>query len=99
MKYSQAFAKTTRNTAKDEVTANADLLTRAGFVDKLMAGAYNYLPLGLRVLRNIEEVVRQEMNAVGGQEILMAMLHPKANWTTTGGWENIDVLFKVKKSH
>lgn len=96
MKYSQAFAKTTRNTAKDEVTANADLLTRAGFVDKLMAGAYNYLPLGLRVLRNIEEVVRQEMNAVGGQEILMAMLHPKANWTTTGGWENIDVLFKVK---
>lgn len=96
MKYSQAFAKTTRNTAKDEVTANADLLTRAGFVDKLMAGAYNYLPLGLRVLRNIEEVVRQEMNAVGGQEILMAMLHPKANWATTGGWDNIDVLFKVK---
>ena len=96
MKYSQAFARTTRNTAKDEVTANADLLTRAGFVDKLMAGAYNYLPLGLRVLRNIEDVVRQEMNVVGGQEILMAMLHPKANWTTTGGWDNIDVLFKVK---
>lgn len=54
------------------------------------------MPLGLVVLRNIEEIVRQEMNAVGGQEVLMPALHPKANWVTTGGWDNIDVLFKIK---
>lgn len=96
MKYSTLFGKTTRNGPKDEVTANADLLTRAGFVEKLMAGAYTYLPLGLRVLENISEIVRQEMDAIGGQELLMPMLHPKNNWVQTGGWDSIDVLFKVK---
>lgn len=96
MKYSTLFGKTTRNGPKDEVTANAHLLTRAGFVEKLMAGAYTYLPLGLRVLDNISEIVRQEMDAIGGQELLMPMLHPKNNWVQTGGWDSIDVLFKVK---
>ena len=95
MKYSQTFGKTTRNVSQDEVTINAQLLTKAGFVDKLMGGVYTYLPLGLRVLNNISDVVRQEMDAIGGQEVLMPMLHPKANWTTTGGWDAIDVLFKV----
>ncbi len=61
-----------------------------------MAGVYSYLPLGLRVLRNIEQIVRQEMNAIGGQELLMPMLHPKAIWEQTGGWGSIDVLFKIK---
>lgn len=61
-----------------------------------MAGVYSYLPLGIRVLKNIEQIVREEMNAVGGQEILMPILHPKANWVTTGGWDKIDVLFKIK---
>lgn len=96
MKYSTLFGKTTRNVPKDEVTANAELLTRAGFVEKLMAGAYTYLPLGLRVLDNISDIVREEMNAIGGQELLMPMLHPKANWVQTGGWDSIDVLFKVQ---
>lgn len=75
---------------------NAQLLTRAGFVSKLMAGVYSYLPLGLRVLKKIEQIVREEMDAVGGQEILMPTIHPKENWKTTGGWDNIDVLFKLK---
>lgn len=96
MKQSQLFTKTERFAPKDEETTNARLLTRAGFVEKLMAGVYNYLPLGLLTLRKIETVVREEMNKIGGQEILMAMLHPKENWQTTGGWDKIDVLFKIK---
>ncbi|MFA6306686.1 MAG: aminoacyl--tRNA ligase-related protein [Patescibacteria group bacterium] len=96
MKQSQLFTKTERFAPKDEETINAQLLTRAGFTEKLMAGVYNYLPLGLLTLRKIEQVVREEMNKIGGQEILMAMLHPKENWEKTGGWDNIDILFKIK---
>ena len=92
MKYAAMFGKTTRNVPKDEVTANAELLTRAGFVEKLMAGAYTYLPLGLKVLDNISAIVREEMDAIGGQELLMPMLHPSANWKTTGAWKTLDVL-------
>jgi prolyl-tRNA synthetase len=96
MRYSTLFGKTTRNIPRDEVTANAELLTRAGFVEKLMAGAYTYLPLGLRVLDNIAGVIREEMNAIGAQELLMPMLHPKERWVTTGAWDSVDVLFKVR---
>lgn len=81
---------------KDADTVNHKLLTQAGFVDQLMAGVYSYLPLGLRVLKKIEQVVRVEMDVIGGQEILMPVLHPKAIWETTKGWKNIDVLFKLK---
>jgi prolyl-tRNA synthetase len=95
MLQSHLFVKTERNAPKDETTANAQLLVRAGFVDKLMAGVYTYLPLGLRTLTKIAQIVREEMDAIGGQEILMPMLHPKEIWETTGGWNNIDVLFKV----
>jgi prolyl-tRNA synthetase len=95
MRLSQSFARPTKSVA-DYDTANARLLVQAGFVDQLMAGVYSYLPLGLRVLRRIEQVVREEMNAIGGQEVLMPGLHPKANWETTGGWDSIDVLFHVK---
>ena len=96
MKYSTLFGKTTRNVPRDEVTANAELLTRAGFVEKLMAGAYTYLPLGLKVLDNISDIVRAEMNAIGGQELLMPMLHPKENWVRTGQWQTLDVLFELE---
>lgn len=95
MRQSQLFTRTERFAPKDEETVNAQLLARAGYVDKLMSGVYSYLPLGLRVLRRIEAVVRAEMNLIGGQEVLMPMLHPKSIWETTGGWEKIDVLFKV----
>ena len=93
MRQSLLFVKTERNAPKDELTANARLLARAGFVDKLMAGAYTYLPLGLRVLRNIEQIVREEMDNIGGQEVLMPMLHPKDIWETTRRWKNIKKLF------
>jgi prolyl-tRNA synthetase len=96
MLQSKLFTKIERNAPKDEATVNAQLLTRAGFVSKLMAGAYSYLPLGLRVLRKIENIVREEMDAIGGEEVSMAMLHPKSIWKTTGGWDSIDVLFKLK---
>lgn len=96
MKYSKLFGKTLRQPPKEADTINHKLLTQAGFVEQLMAGVYSYLPLGLKVLRNIEQVVREEMDTIGGQELLMPILHPADIWKTTGGWEKIDVLFKVK---
>ncbi len=96
MYYSQLFGKTIKHAPKDSDTANHRLLTQAGFVDQLMAGVYSYLPLGLRVLRKIEIIIREEMNKVGGQEVLMPILHPSEIWKTTGAWDNVDVLFKIK---
>lgn len=96
MKYSHLFGKTTRNIPKDETTANAELLTRAGFVEKLMAGVYTYLPLGRLVLARLSQVVREEMDAIGGQELVMPMLHPKENWVRTGAWGTVDVLFALE---
>ncbi|MEK7607044.1 MAG: aminoacyl--tRNA ligase-related protein [Patescibacteria group bacterium] len=96
MKRSYFFAHITKEPPADETSVNAQLLVRGAFVDKLMAGVYSYLPLGLRVLRKIENIVREEMDAIGGQEVLMAMLHPKTIWEQTGGWGSIDVLFKIQ---
>jgi len=95
MKYSKQFSKTFKNPPSDADTINHKLLTQAGYVDQLMAGVYSYLPLGLRTLRKIENIVREEMNEIGANEVLMAMLHPKDIWETTGGWNNVDVLFKI----
>lgn len=96
MKQSQLFTKTKKEAPKDEVSLNAQLLIRAGFVDKVMAGVYTYLPLGLRVLKKIENIVREEINSVGGQEIFMPSLQPKENWEQTGRWSTMDDLYKVK---
>lgn len=96
MRYSKLFTKTLRQPPKDATTINHRLLTQAGFVEQLMAGVYTYLPLGLKVLRNIERIVREEMDAIGGQEILMPILHPRQNWEQTKGWNTIEVLFKLK---
>ncbi len=93
---SQTAFKPLKDAPKDADTINHKLLVQAGFVRQLMAGVYTYLPLGLRVLNKISQVVREEMDKVGGQEILMPMLHPAENWKKSGGWDNIDVLFKVK---
>lgn len=95
MKQSQLFTKTQKEAPADEVAKNAKLLIRAGFVDKLQAGVYTYLPLGLRVLKKIETIIREEMNNAGGQEILMPSLQPKENWQTTGRWDTMDDLYKV----
>lgn len=96
MRYSHLFSKTLRQAPKDADTINHKLLTQAGFVDQLMAGVYSYLPLGLRVLRKIEQIVREEMDAIGGQEVLMGTLHPKEIWEKTGAWDSVDVLFKIQ---
>jgi prolyl-tRNA synthetase len=96
MRLSSQFVKTLREAPREAETVNHKLLTQAGFVDMLMAGVYSYLPLGLKVLRNIEGIVRDEMDKAGGNEILMPILHPSDVWKTTGGWDSIDVLFKIK---
>lgn len=95
MKYSQLFGKTSKQVPKDEASVNAKLLIRAGFIRKELAGVYNYLPLGQKVLTNIANIVRSEMNAAGGQEILLSSLQNKINWEKTGRWKSFDVLFKV----
>ncbi len=95
MRYSKLFGKSLKE-SKQYDTLNANLLTKAGFVNQLMAGSYSMLPLGLRVLHKIEDIIRDEMNKIGGQEILMPALHPASNWKKTGGWDSIDVLFKIK---
>ncbi|MFH1246597.1 MAG: aminoacyl--tRNA ligase-related protein [Candidatus Liptonbacteria bacterium] len=96
MLQSELFSRTARDVPADEVSLNAKLLIRGGFIDKLMAGVYSYLPLGLRVLKNVERIIREEMEAVGGQEILMPSLQPKANWVKTGRWESLDSLFRFE---
>ncbi len=96
MKQSQLFTKTRREAPKDEVSKNAQLLVRAGYVHKEMAGVYSYLPLGRLVLEKIEKIVREEMNHIGGQEVRMATLHPSEPWKQTGAWDNVDVVFKIQ---
>ena len=96
MRQSVLFTRTRHEAPKDEAAKNAQLLIRAGFVHKEMAGVYSYLPLGLRVLAKIDRIVREEMNGVGGQEVRMATLHPSENWKKTGAWDAVDVLFKIK---
>ncbi len=95
MRQSRLFTKARREAPSDEVAKNAQLLVRAGYIHKEMAGVYSYLPLGQRVLGKIENIIREEMDAIGGQEIRMATLHPSENWKKTGGWDGVDVLFKI----
>lgn len=96
MRQSELFTKTRRDAPKDEVSKNAQLLIRAGFVHKEMAGVYSYLPLGRRTLGKIEQIIRDEMDAIGGQELRMATLHPSEPWKQTGAWDGVDVLFKIQ---
>lgn len=96
MRQSQLFTKTRREAPKDEVSKNAQLLIRAGFIYKEMAGVYAFLPLGLRVLERIKHIVREEMNAAGGQELIMTSLQRKELWEKTDRWDDkkVDVWFK-----
>lgn len=98
MKLSHLFTKTLREAPRDEESKSAQLLIRAGFIFKEMAGVYTFLPLGLAVLRNIEQIVRDEMNAIGASELQMTGLQTKEIWETTGRWDDkaIDVWFKTK---
>ena len=99
MKQSQLFTKTRKEAPKDEVAKNAELLIRGGYIHKEMAGVYTYLPLGLRVLNNINGIIRDEMNKVGGQEILLTSLQEKDAWEKTNRWvtnPDVDVWFTTK---
>lgn len=98
MRYSQLFGKTVKNVSSDLESRNAELLTKAGYVDQLTAGVYTYLPLGLRVLENIKNIVREEMDAIGGQEIAMPSLTPKEPWVKTGRWDDPgkEVMFQLE---
>jgi len=98
MKQSQLFTKTSKQVSADETSLNAQLLIRAGYIDKLSAGIYTFLPLGLRVLRKIENIVREAMDKKGSQELLMTAMSPKDNWQQTKRWESLDVLYKFEGS-
>ncbi len=98
MYQSKLFTKTRKEAPKDEVSKNAQLLIKAGFINKEMAGVYSYLPLGLRVLNNINNIIREEMNILGGQEIFLTSLQEKENWDKSNRWsdEIVDIWFKTK---
>src|SRR3989344_5225036 len=101
MLQSKLFTKTRKEVPADEVSRSAELLIRGGFINKEMAGVYDYLPLGLRVLKKIENIIRQEMDAIGGQEIIMSSLQRQELWQkhfNQDRWDDakVDIWFKTK---
>ncbi|MDB5159917.1 MAG: prolyl-tRNA synthetase [Candidatus Saccharibacteria bacterium] len=98
MRVTQLFTKTTKDAPADEVAKNAQLLIRAGYIYKEMAGVYAYLPLGKRVLDKIIQIIREEMDSIGGNEISLTALQNSDVWKTSGRWDDevIDVWFKTK---
>lgn len=98
MRQSQLFTKTIKETPKDETSRNAQLLLKAGFIYKEMAGVYSFLPLGFRVMKKIEYIIRQEMNKLGGQEITLSSLQNKETWEPSNQWDDaeVDIWFKTK---
>lgn len=98
MKRSQLFSKTRKDAPSDEQAINAQLLIRAGFIHKEMAGVYTYLPLGLRVLNKIIQIIREEMNAIGGQEMQLTTLQQQDSWVASGRWSDdvMDVWFRTE---
>ena len=95
---SKTFVKTLRNAPSDETAANGALLTRAGYIHKEMAGVYDYLPLGIRVLENIKGIIREELNSIGCQEVLMSALQNPEPWEKTGRFsdQEVDIWFKTE---
>ena len=97
MKRTELFTKTLRDTPADETSKNAQLLIRAGYVSKEMAGVYSWLPLGLRVIEKIKQIIREEMNSLGGQELIMSTLQNREIWEKSGRWDDkvVDNWFKT----
>lgn len=97
MRVSTLVTKTSKNIPADETAKNAQLLIRAGYVYKVMAGVYAYTPLGLRVLERIKQIVREEMNAIDSNELIMTSLQNRETWEQTGRWSDdaVDVWFKT----
>lgn len=100
MLQSQLFPKTKKEAPKDAESVNHKLLVRAGFMDQLMAGSWTLLPMGWKVVNKINQIIREEINAIGGQEMLMPLLHPKAIWGETGRWDKAnEIMYKLKDMH
>ena len=98
MRLSKSFGKTLREAPADAEMISHQLLLRANFVRPTGAGIYSFMPLGYRVLRKIWQIMAEEMDAIGGQEMWMPNLNPAALWQASGRWHSVDVLFKVKGS-
>ena len=98
---SRLLTKSRKDISKDEVSVNAQLLERGGFVSKLAAGIYSYLPLGLKVLTKIETIVREEMDGIESEEVLLPALTPKAPWAATGRWTDpgTQLQFQLKNNN
>ena len=98
MRQSHLFTKTRKENPADETSKNAQFLIRGGFLYKEMAGAYAMLPLGLRVLNKVITIIREEMNAIGGQEVTLTALQDKELWEKTNRWSDdvVDNWFKTK---
>lgn len=98
MKMSELATKTLHQAPADETAKNAQLLIKAGFINKEMAGVYSFLPLGLAVLNKVMAVIREEMDAIGGQEVLLSGLQNPAPWQASGRWDDsvVDIWFKTK---
>ncbi|MCL4404257.1 His/Gly/Thr/Pro-type tRNA ligase C-terminal domain-containing protein [Patescibacteria group bacterium] len=97
MRQTELFSKTHKDFPKDEVAINAQLLIKANFVQKLMAGVYSFMPLGYRTLEKIMAIIREEMNALGASELLMPALHPRSIWDATGRWDTMKkVMYQFK---
>lgn len=100
VKQSTLFPKTQKTPPTDAESVNHKLLVRAGFMDQLMAGSWTLMPLGLRVVGKINQIIREEMNAVGGQELAMPLLHPKSIWNESGRWDTAkEVMYQFKDIH
>ncbi len=98
MRYSLAVGKTKKEAPKDETSISAQFLLRGGFIHKELAGAYAFLPLGLKVLNKIVQIIREEMVAIGGQELVLSSLQNPEVWQKSGRWDDeaYDIWFKTK---
>ena len=97
MKQSLIFPRTLKKAPKEAVSINHKLLVRAGFIDQLMAGSWTLLPMGFKVVKKINQIIREEMNRIGSQEVLMPLMHPKAIWNETGRWDKAKkVMYQFK---
>lgn len=102
MRYSRFFPKSKKQDFKEDLSVNAKLLIKAGFIDQLMAGSYTLLPLGFRVVEKIKNIIREELDKTGAQELLMPLLHPRDIWDQTGRWSDPDVkqiMYQFKDIH
>lgn len=94
MYQSDLISKTRKQISQNEESLNAQILIKAGFIEQIMAGVYAYLPLGLKVIQNIEAIVREELTKIEAQELLLPALQPKSYWEKTGRWDTLDVLYR-----